>query len=172
MSPVPPTHTRLLDMIVNSCINFQSCRFNSIFKLLVTKLNSQNLWFSDKKKRELSLKTNKCSIFIKNRICTTTYDCEELCRISFMLAEYFLKFAAHKLNFQNLQFSDKKQRFYLKIIIQPDFLTICIATLGTNYACEVLLKSNKWLRRRSADKLSIHPSRQTESLKTIYLPTH
>ena len=51
-----------LHMMVNSCINFQSCWFNSIFNL-VTKLNSQNVWFSDKKP-EISPK-NKRSIFIK-----------------------------------------------------------------------------------------------------------
>ena len=51
--------------------------------------------------------------FHKNSICTTTYDGEQL-------AAYFLKFAAHKLDSQNLWFSDKKQRFYPKIIIRPE----------------------------------------------------
>ena len=49
--------------------------------------------------------------------------------------------------------------------------------LGTNYSCEVSLKSNEWLRRRSTDKLCDirHPDRQTDRRKArkqyISLPT-
>ena len=55
-----------LHMMVNSCINFHLCWVYRFLNLLLTKLNSHNLWFSDKKTPEI-LPKNKCWIFIKTR---------------------------------------------------------------------------------------------------------
>ena len=58
--------------------------------------------------------------FHKNRICKTTYDDKQLYSLSFMLVQYFLKFAADKIEFSKFViFREKNRDFTLtKINVQ------------------------------------------------------
>ena len=83
-------------MMMNNCIKFMLVE--QFLKFASDKIEFLKFVIF-RQKTEISPK-NKCSIFIKITYAQLNNDDGE--QLSFMLAAYFLKFAAHKLNSQNL----------------------------------------------------------------------
>ena len=134
-------------MMMNNCIKFMLVEY-------FLKFASDKIEFSKfvifRQKTEISPK-NKCSIFIKiayaqlHTMVNNFHSCLLHTFRNLLLPNCILKICDFRT--KNRDFTQKKSS-------DLKFLTICTTRLSTNYACEVSLKLNKWLRRRSADKLN------------------
>ena len=129
--------------LVNSCINFHLCLLNRFLNLHVTKLNSHNLWFSDKKTEVLP--NNKCLIFIKIGYAQQHMMFNNCVNYHWCWLNSFWNLLLTRLNFQNLWFSHTKKRDLPKnncsIFIKIDrCLPLSTCELGMKYVL------NMWSR--------------------------